>query len=366
MNILHIVRQFAPAIGGLESYVRDLCYYQQQLGHQADVLTLNQLFHGMSHGALPAHEVIEGTTIHRIGYVGHRRYFLPFLRPSFLRRYDVLHVHNTDMFYDTLALLKSLVRRPLVATTHGGFFHTGTLGTLKRCYFHSITRMASKAYAHLFAISQNDYDTFATICPATQLSLQPNAIRPISDQIAAGEDFIYIGRIAQHKHVERLIDTFALLKQQHHVSGRLHIVGPAWDVSLEALQARIDSHHISEHVVLHGAVNQDQLAPIAHQCRYFLSASTFEGFGMSMIEAMSVGLIPFVQPNASFTELVTDACVGWCVDYSDAQHAASFIAANIATVTEEKRTEAQKFSQLYAWDILAKNSVAAYERAMGA
>ena len=41
MRILHIVRQFSPAIGGLENFVFCLARAQLQAGVHAQVLTLN-------------------------------------------------------------------------------------------------------------------------------------------------------------------------------------------------------------------------------------------------------------------------------------------------------------------------------------
>ena len=44
MKILHVVRQYEPAVGGLESYVRAMAQHQKALGHEIVVLTLNRIF----------------------------------------------------------------------------------------------------------------------------------------------------------------------------------------------------------------------------------------------------------------------------------------------------------------------------------
>lgn len=361
MRILHVVRQFEPAVGGLESYVKNMCLYQQAQGHTCEVLTLNRVFHS-HYKELPEQEVINGIAVRRVPFVGHRRFFIPFVPLGYFKQFDVIHVHNTDFFFDYIAFLGMFLRKPLFATTHGGFFHTQDFSFVKKLYFNVITRLSCKRYDMLFAISQNDYDTFETA--AKRIVLQHNAIAPLGDFTASGDDFIYIGRLAKHKQVEQLIKTFAELKTQHGVAGDLHIVGPGWDVSVEDLAQVAKAEKIEEHVKLHGFIAHEEVQAILPRCGYFVSASRFEGFGMSLLEGMSVGLIPFVQPNPAFKELIQLGGIGACVDFDAPQQAAAHIALTLADVTSAQREAARAFAATFSWDELAKRSIEAYRDAV--
>jgi S-adenosylmethionine:diacylglycerol 3-amino-3-carboxypropyl transferase len=44
MNIVHVVRQFYPAVGGFENVVQELASAQVAAGHRVRVITLNRLF----------------------------------------------------------------------------------------------------------------------------------------------------------------------------------------------------------------------------------------------------------------------------------------------------------------------------------
>jgi alpha-1,3-mannosyltransferase len=360
MKILHVVRQFEPAIGGLESYVKNMCLFQQAQGHSCEVLTLNRVFHS-EHKELPADETINGIQVHRVPFIGHRRFFVPFVPLSYFRQFDIIHVHNTDFFFDYIALISVFLRQPLFATTHGGFFHTKDFSLIKKLYFNIITRFSCKRYQTLFAISQNDYDTFEK--EAKHIVLQHNAIAPLGNFIASGEDFIYIGRLAKHKQVDLLIKTFAVLKHQHNIAGNLHIVGPGWDVSVEELAKVAEAENVRESVKLHGFIAEEEVQAILPQCGYFASASSFEGFGMSLLEAMSVGLIPFAQPNPAFVELIQLGGIGACVDYTQPQEAAAQIAQGMVDIVPAQRQAAQDFAATFSWDELAKRSIKAYEDA---
>ena len=52
MKIVHVVRQFHPAIGGLENVVRALAATQVTKGHDVRVVTLNCVFNAPRTGRL--------------------------------------------------------------------------------------------------------------------------------------------------------------------------------------------------------------------------------------------------------------------------------------------------------------------------
>lgn len=358
LHVLHVVRQFAPAIGGLESYVYNMVKHQQKHGYTCEVLTLNKVFHG-GVGELPAQDMIDGIPVRRVSFHGRRRFFLPMIAPSYFGKFDLVHVHNTDMFYDYGALVAATSKTPFFATTHGGFFHTADFSLIKKIYFNTITRFSSVFYKAIFAISQNDFDTFKGL--NKNIVLQHNAIEPLGDAISTGKDFLYIGRLAQHKNVARVIEVFAHLKSNHGVEGKLHIVGPEWDVTIADLKATAEKNNISDQVIFHGAATTAQMRDIASSCGYFVSASSFEGFGMSMLEGMSMGLIPLVQENESFRELVTQSGIGVCTDYRDISRAEKDILQTMASATTEKREKARAFSLKFSWDELVTTTDRIYK-----
>lgn len=359
LRILHVVRQFHPAIGGLESYVKNMAEHQINLGHRCAVLTLNRVFFGET-GKLPATGIVGRIPIYRVPFIGRRRYFLPIVSPSFLRRFDVIHVHNTDVFFDYIPVLAltGFLKKPVFATTHGGFFHTQDFSAIKKIYFKFVTRNTGRYYRAMFAISQNDFDIFKGI--NENLILKPNAIRPCGDFISEGSDFVYLGRLSRHKNVDMLVRVFALLKTRYGVSGKLHIFGPEWDVKTKELKNLAIELGAGNDVILHGYIPEAEIRQVLKNCGFFMSASSYEGFGMSMLEAMSVGLIPFVQPNASFLELLTASGVGACMDFTRTEEAAEKIAGLMNAVSQKDRKKAREFALRFSWEKLASDTVSIY------
>jgi len=359
MKILHVVRQYDPAVGGMETYVNDMIVHQKRLECDCEVLTLNTVFQS-DKGTLPSIEIINDIKIHRVKFFGKRTFFFPLIAPSFFKNYDVVHVHNTDIFFDYVGLVCRFLKIPAFATTHGGFFHTQNFSFIKKLYFNTITRFTGAHYKAIFASSLNDHQLFQG--KNKNILLMPNAITPPGDYIVTGNDFVYIGRLAAHKNIDQLIDTFAVLVKKYNVNGNLHIIGPEWDVLRSDLNHKIETLGIADRVTIYGFVAQTEMDHILKQCGYFFSASSYEGFGMSMLEGMSVGLIPFVQPNGSFRDLINQGAIGFCVDYLHPDNAASTIAKKLNNITNNDRERARKFSLEFSWPKLAEKTVQAYQK----
>ena len=163
MNIVHVVRQFYPAVGGLEGVVRELASAQVAAGHHVRVVTLNRVFSATQDRVLPKHDVVDGAEVVRVSFFGSPRYPLAPSAIRFIRDADIVHVHAIDFFCDYLAWTKPLHRKKLVISTHGGFFHTPYAARLKRLYFSTITRMSLAWYDGVAAVSVADRELFGRI-----------------------------------------------------------------------------------------------------------------------------------------------------------------------------------------------------------
>ena len=125
--------------GGAESQVRTLALALRARGHQVSVLT-PMLESGPQHVV----DTVEGIPVRRLGYHGSNRYPVA---PGFLDATagsDLIHVHAIDFFFDALALARPFRGIPMVASTHGGFFHTSFASKLKSMYFATVTRAARR------------------------------------------------------------------------------------------------------------------------------------------------------------------------------------------------------------------------------
>src|ERR1700712_2218982 len=136
--IVHVVRQFLPNKGGLEDVVANLCRQLLARNFRIRVVTCDSLFSDPDR-KLPQREIIDGIEVVRIPWSGTSRYPVA---PQVFRHVadaDLVHVHAVDFFFDALAWGKALHHRPMIATTHGGFFHTKKYAAVKAVWFQTLT-----------------------------------------------------------------------------------------------------------------------------------------------------------------------------------------------------------------------------------
>ncbi|MEM6602477.1 MAG: WecB/TagA/CpsF family glycosyltransferase [Pseudomonadota bacterium] len=341
MKILHIVRQFKPGQGGLENYVASLVSHQKA-NHSVQIVTLDRVF-GTGR-ALRGEEIIDDVPVKRISFLGTRQCFLPFLNPFYLGQFDIVHIHGADQLLDLVAfysLFCRKLRRGLFFTTHGLFFHTPSLQKIKSVYFRTISRFSLSRMQKIYAISGNDAEHLKKIKASSEILYNP--IEPFTDIRAEGEDFVYIGRISANKRIDVLLDFYAKLREQKSKVGHLHIIGG----DAENLRPDLETHckrlGLTDHVTFHGFVSPEEMRKILSQCRYNISASRYEGFGLAMVEGMSAGLIPVMHNNAAFQEIKERSEIGFIGDFDKPDKTIQdFISWSTARTTEDHATDKEK------------------------
>ena len=355
LKVLHVVRQFPPSSGGLETYVNELSQ-RQSYYHDVDVLTLNRIFENPER--LPPVEQRGNVNISRIPFLGYRRLFLPILRPNFLRRYDVIHVHAADQLLDFVALMTLRMNAKLFMTTHGLFFHTEKLAKIKRFYLKTITRWSLSHQNAVFAVSGNDAETLRKV--GIKSVLLRNPIVPLGTFICEGQDLLYVGRISANKRIPALIEFMSFLVKDH-PAVTLHLVGSDSENLWGKLSDLVKSKGLGGNIRYHGFLDNDALASLARTCGFTVSASRYEGFGLSVVEGMSVGLVPFTHENAAFKETYTLSGAGFLTNFDDPAQAARDFTAWSHSVSRADRVAAARFAHGQTWDAVCD----VYERYYG-
>lgn len=353
MRVLHVVRQFSPSVGGIESAVAALCRRLQQRGHECEVVTLERLWNDPR--PLPAAEIVDGLPVARIPFVGGRRYFLA---PGILRYaagHTIIHVHAIDFFADFLAATRWRHRTPLVVSTHGGIFHTSWAMAAKRIYFQSITRLALAQAARVICDSAQDDRLFAPIVPAWKRVTISNGVEDgfftITKAVEPGL-LVMVGRIAEHKGVDRVIDLLPRIRDEV-PTARLVVVGPDWEGLRASLEARAAGQGVADAVFFAGAVTRDALRQYLAHAHVVLAASAYEGFGIAVIEAMASGSVVVASDIDAHRELIESGVDGVLVNFADAAQAQDGVvsalrlpAGRIAEIGARARESAFRF----AWD----------------
>jgi len=365
MKIVHISRQYYPGIGGLENFTRNLCEEQARAGHDVRMVTLNRIFDGDG-AELPARETMGGVEIVRLPFRGGRRYPIA---PSVLRHVqdcDLIHVHAMDFFVDFLALTRFLHKKPMVLSTHGGFFHTNYAQRLKQVYFHSISRLSLSRFNATIACSEADQNSFARIC-GPRLMLVENGVD--IDKFAATADpdartILYFGRIAPNKRIDRLIRWFAALNALD-PGWSLVVAGKPMGVSIPDLRRIAGEQGVVEKIEFHDSPSDEALRALIGRSSIFASASAYEGFGISLIEAVSAGLYPAASDIPAHRRSCEKLGIGTLMHFDDPLSAArlfkDFRTARAGGVLKD----AEEPLRSYSWPQVSARIVHIYDQILG-
>ena len=373
MLIVHVVRQFAPSVGGLEGVVRELSSRQVECGFAVRVITLDRIFRPKgtsSETRLPVYETIDGVEVIRIPYWGSPRYPIAPRVLRYIRAADIVHVHGIDFFFDFLAITKGLHRRRLVLSTHGGFFHTPYASSLKSIWFRTITSMSMRAYAGVAAVSKTDFERFRRIRPAGLYCIE-NGVNIFKLERAgspfATKTMLCLARFSTNKRVDRLIAWVKEIRQ----------IDPAWSLTIAGRAADQSANDIREMVVRSGqqdaifvldAPTDQQVRGVMGRSSVFVSASEYEGFGLAAVEGLSAGLYPVLSDIGPFRSLVATTGVGKLVDFKDLRVAAAAFIDEWETISRNYPNVRQacfEASRGYDWAAVSDRYLTLYKAVLG-
>jgi alpha-1,3-mannosyltransferase len=317
LNIVHVVRQFHPGIGGMENFVEQLAHQQLASGHHVRVATLDRIFGEPEGRTLPVRETFDGIEIVRVPFAGSVRYpVAPRILRS-IRNADLVHVHGVDFFCDFLAATAWLHRKPLILSTHGGFFHTPFLRRFKKLYFDVVTRTALSQFGAVIACSEEDNRRFASVA-GRRLTLIQN---PVDVGKFAGRadpfahNLIYFGRLAPNKELRRLIAWFAGLASRG--DWRLIVAGRPMGTTVAELASDARSAGVADRVEFHELPTDDELRALISRSSVYCCSSSYEGFGLAPVEAASAGLFPVLSDIPPFRTTLERLQFGLMVNFED-------------------------------------------------
>lgn len=363
--IVHVVRQFLPNRGGLEDVVANLCGELARRDYRVRVVTLDRLF-GDPGKKLPEDEIIDGIEVVRIPWRGSTRYPIAPSVFKHLSDADLIHVHAIDFFYDALAWGWLLHRKPLVVTTHGGFFHTSAHSRIKKIWFNTITRLSALAYRRIIGCSKADKRLFDRIAVSRTVLIENGAgtekfVNTAS--LVAKRRMITIGRFSANKQIGNLLEAVKVLSGRND-EWHLDICGVPSDLTEADISGKIEELQIGENVTLHIGASNGDICKLMNNASLFVSASDYEGFGLVAVEAMSAGLLPVLQPNSAYRDLAIAHSFIRLADYFHPNEAAAALSEAYEALNakgSELRTETISAASAYSWEKVVGRYIDVYK-----
>ncbi len=301
MKILFLNYEFSPIGGGASPVCLEIARGYVQHGHEVDVVT-------MSYKNLPAFEIIDGINVYRVKSwrtkveICHPWEQLTYLFSGwrFLSkrlkkiRYDINHTH----FIIPTGVLAIWVKRkfniPYILTAHGSdvLGHNNRFAVLypflkipwKKIIKHAKCVTAPSDYLIEKIKEVTGEGTFLTIANGLDLK----KFRPMKKE----KIILIVTRLFINKGVQDILDA---LKGMDLGEWRVHIVGDG--PYREVLRQKVEENGLLEKVKFYGWIdnNSNDMKKIYGRSSIFISASYFESFGLTILEAASAGCYPLVS-----------------------------------------------------------------------
>jgi alpha-1,3-mannosyltransferase len=349
MRILHTSAHFSPCIGGIERFVEELCNKLIDLGHTSDVLCLNKSY--QSNEKLISYEKLGKINVYRVPFIDLEHYKIAPSVLKFIRNYDIIHIHGIGFFSDILTLTKIFHKKPLVLSTHGGVFHTKNISLLKKFYFNFLCKLKIYLINEVIAHSKNDKKLFSKISNPIFIPYAIN-FKDFVKKKKEKNSFLFVGRLTKNKRVDRLLEATSRLKNKTK-DFKLYIVGDG-NERLK-LEEKCRELGLNDNVYFIGERTGKDILEYYSKSKYFLSASEFEGFGISVIEAMASGCIVIVNDIDVFKDFVINEGNGFLVNYSYPKKASEQIfnimsMKNLSQISKNAENTAKE----YDWENITK------------
>jgi len=364
MRILHITPTYVPDIGGIESVVYQLSQYLIGRGHLSDVAHLS-----------PQHSdetiVHKGQRVYRLQLIGNRLLGIAPCLHTIVKNYDLLHVHDPQLMAITGNVWLFGGRKPAVLSTHGGFMHSTKFAWLKRLHKLLLTGLALRRYEELLATSLTDLVYFKPYHPRVILAENGVDVKRLSSREALQDErsllrWIYWGRFSKNKRLDVLLEYLAECRRRGYPV-ELMIRGNDFDHLLPDLLRRIDALSLQGSVDIGAGMANDELAREISTRGLFVTATEYEGFGISIVEALGAGLGVVCRDIAPLNGIFRDGEGGLFLRF-DGETTDFDKLERLLSASEKERqdmfSQARSVASRYDWSHAGAVFVEAYQRVL--
>lgn len=299
------------AAGGAEEYAWQVSRYLLAQGASVHFVT------GREPGQARA-ERRNGIDLRRMG----NRYLVYLLVPLWLllhrRRFDVVvDSMNGIPFFSPLVVRRRTTVLCLVHHVHDRQFHAFLPSWLARigCFIEGpVARLLYRRRTTITVSESSRADLRTRLRWLAPIQVVPNGspvARSVARHTLSGDPaVVYLGRLVGHKRVDRVIALAGELAGSR-PGLRVHVVGRGPEA--DTLAAGAAGLGVADRVHLHGFLSEPDKNAVLGSALLNVTASEFEGWGLTVIEAAAFG-VPTVAYNvAGLRDSIRDGVTGWLV-----------------------------------------------------
>src|ERR1035437_10231208 len=295
-----------------------------------------------------------------------------------LRFPSLLKKEKLDLMHFPYFSVPILYNKPYVVTIHDliiNHFSTGKASTLayplylakRAAYKFVIKRAAEKAkkiitpsnatkdeVIKILKIAENKIDVAYEASEVTMANVKAKVPNP---EIFAKKYFLYIGNAYPHKNLDRLLRAFKKIENQ---DLKLILVGQK-----DYFYKQFEAVNESNNVIFYGNASDNELASLYANAIALVAPSLMEGFGLPVLEAMTLGCLVVASDIPSFREIAGENVIYFNPqDENDILTKLNDVLENEEKYRLEKIEKAFEKSQQFSWEKAAEQTLNIYESSL--
>lgn len=356
-DVLMLCKAFPPMTGGVETYSEQVARAYRKTGRRVLVITQTTGRRGWQRRVYPEGEV----TVFNTGPGGQLRTALNMIIVLRSNRRRVFEFHHATTWRPALALIGTRHGVPTVISVHGR--EVSSTPALLR----PLMRLVVGFGDHLVAVSRA---TLARARPAlgevgdqrwivagNGLSYPPET--PRSERLTEGPvRLLTLARLVERKNIQGVITALGALRDRGITNFEYRIAGAG--PLATRLHDQVQTAGLGDQIRFLGYVDNKQIPALYRWADVFLhpqidadQGNDFEGFGISIADAMAFGCLVIAGSGSGPSDFVIDGSTGILVDGADADRLRNAIGSVLSSPSEYRsiasRGQQYAHSEL-SWD----------------
>ncbi|MEZ7503900.1 glycosyltransferase [Flavobacterium sp. Arc2] len=230
----------------------------------------------------------------------------------------------------------------IILFSHGWIFHDSRSFS-RKLIFRILSKVSLSSIDRIFCVSPQDLIAIdGNDMP--NASLLWNPVKRIYDgpleSLTFNGEFVYIGPNNKNKNLKKLI---LLFNQDTMQTFRLNIIG----------RGTKELNPITKNIRIFGEISDLEIDEILKKSSYYISLSKYEGFGISIVEAMSYGLTPILSDNIAHKYHITTSKCGLLLS-NDIKEANSQIIDFCSIEKTKLNKSLMDYSKCFTTDVFTK------------
>jgi len=270
--------------------------------------------------------------------------------------FDIVHIHQGKMLYHSLQTSKPIV-----------FHYHGANGKLQEINLQTAMFLCKRKIFKIISVSNTALEQLKKMLGNISSDIIYNGVNSefyhpkLPQPYKKGDpQLLFVGNLYPTKNVPRLIVAMTQILQLYPKT-HLQVVGDGKDY--QVIKSLIKKKKLENNVEVLGRISDDELRLRYSSCDLYISASEFETFDLSAVEAMACGKPAILSDIPPHQEIINLSKSGLTFSLSDD----SDIYKKIKEVYDKKDffgSQTQYFTKKFSWAITCKQVANVYDEIM--